>query len=175
MSVLGNQFKPKSKISSATKRKREVRNLLSTSEEEEEEDLQSLKKRSKKRRSTFSREDEIIKLLDSSDEEEYINSQLVHDDPTQREVDMSSLIFPISDVELSEEELNDEEMETEEEVEDEDEIQILKESQNSLYFKIKKAIIKTEPKSYKETSQDLEQESQEPEEPEKTHQKEDKF
>ena len=95
--------------------------------------------------------------MGSSDEEEYINSQLVHDDPTQREVDMSSPIFPISDVELSEGELNDEEMETKDEVEDEDEIQILKESQNSLYFKIKKAIIKTEPKSYEETSQDLEQ------------------
>ena len=42
---------PKSKISSATKRKREVHNLLLTSEEEEEEDLQGLKKRSKQRRS----------------------------------------------------------------------------------------------------------------------------
>ena len=70
---------------------------------------------------TYSLEDEIIKLLDSSDEEEYNNRFInrVHDDPIQSEVDMSS---PISDVELSEGELNDEEMENVDEVEDEDEI-----------------------------------------------------
>ena len=98
----------------------------------------------------FSVDDEIIELLDSSDEEEYINSQ---QEMKMEEDRISPLLLRENDG-LFEEETSDaeihgegsgEQKDSEEDDEfEEEEIQILNESQNSLYFKIKQTI-KIEP------------------------------
>ena len=102
----------------------------------------------------FSVQDEIIELLDSNDEEEYNNSQLFIDESPHDERGSPSLLPRDHDwISLSEEdETSDVELGTGTDqvednydtIEDEEEIQILNESQNSLYYKIAK-VIKTEP------------------------------
>ena len=104
----------------------------------------------------FSVQDEIIELLDSNDEEEYNNSQLFIDEsPHNPEPERSSPSLLSRDkdwISVSEDENSEVELEAGTEqveenyntIEDEDEIQILNESQNSLYYKISQTI-KTEP------------------------------
>ena len=99
----------------------------------------------------FSVQDEIIELLDSNDEEEYNNSQLFIDPEPERS--SPSLLSRDKDwISVSEDETSDVELgagteqveENYNTIEDEDEIQILNESQNSLYYKISQTV-KTEP------------------------------
>ena len=105
----------------------------------------------------FSVQDEIIELLDSNDEEEYNNSQIfIAESPHEPDTDRSSpnllsrdkdWVSISSADEISDDELveSDEQVEENyETIDDEDEIQILNESQNSLYYKITRTI-KTEP------------------------------
>ena len=102
----------------------------------------------------FSIQDEIIELLDSNDEEEYKNSQMIEENLQDLESDRNSPEtekdwISISGDESSDFEIEDGVEQVEENLiadptEDEDEIKILNESQNSLYYKISQNI-KTEP------------------------------
>ena len=83
----------------------------------------------------FSQVDEIIELLDSNDEDDYNNSQqnfhdLDRNSPSEKE--------RLSEGEGSESDVHEENDFIEEEGDDDEESQILNESQNSLYYKIAK-------------------------------------